>query len=176
MTWMRRTRNASPRASRSPGLRPICPGACARCISATPTATSSVSERVWRTKSRLWPGFYFGQDLSDRAQVIGGVGRRRERRGCAHAIPARACGDHLSPLLCFVPELVAQGIPLLLADCPALPARVPVHAGPGIRLARGPAVERREANLQVIDVRGNGRLPGAGSARRRARIDTVELA
>src|SRR6185436_6374008 len=64
----------------------------------------------------------------------------------------------------------------LLADRGALPARIPVRAGPRVCIAGRPAVQEREAEVEVIGVRGDGRLPGHGPLRCRARIDRIELA
>src|SRR5262249_29293053 len=64
----------------------------------------------------------------------------------------------------------------ILGNGGALPTGVPVGAGPGVRLACGPAVEDGEAKLNVIDLGGDGGLAGHWPRRGGSRVDRVELA
>ena len=93
--------------------------------------------------------------------MIRRVSGRGESGSSAHVVPIRAGGDHLAPSFGFVAKTVAQSSPLILGDCGALPTAVPVSAGKGIRLARGPAVQYGEAEMNVIDVRSDRRFSRA---------------
>jgi hypothetical protein len=115
------------------------------------------------------------EDLLDCPEVIRRVSGRGESGGSAHVVPIRAGGDDHSPFFGFVAETVTQSSPLILGNYGALPTAVPVSAGPRIPFACRPAVQDGEAEMNVIDVRGDRRFSGHGPMRRRARVDRVEL-
>src|SRR5262249_19156581 len=116
------------------------------------------------------------EELSDGPEVVRRVSGRGKSGGSSHVVPIRARSDDLSPFFGFVAETVAEASPLTVGNCGALPTAVPVSAGPGIRLTRRPAVQDGEAEMNVIDMRGDCRFSGHGPLRRRARFDRVELA
>jgi hypothetical protein len=117
-----------------------------------------------------------GEDLADGTQMISGVGGRGEGAGGGDIIPGGAGGDGVLPFLDFVAKGGAEFLPLIVGDGGALPAGVPVCAGEGVFFAGGPAVEEREAEMQVIDVGGDGGFAGHGAGGGGAGVDGIELA
>ena len=94
----------------------------------------------------------------------------------ADVVPVGAVGDDVSPCFGFAAKTVAQRSPLIVGHGGALPTGVPVGVGPRIRFARRPAVQEREAVVNVIDMRGDRRLSRHRSRRGGARVDRFELA
>src|SRR4051794_37777747 len=93
------------------------------------------------------------ENLPDCPEVIRRVSSRGESGGSTEVVPIGARGDDLPPLFGFMAESGAESSPLILGNRGALPTAVPVSAGPRIRLARRPAVQHQEAEMNVIDVR-----------------------
>src|SRR5258707_5355869 len=116
------------------------------------------------------------QDLPDGPEMICRMSGGGKSGGSAQVVPMRAHGNDLPPFVGLVAEASAEGSPLIVGNRGTLPTGVPVGAGPRIRLARCPAVQDGEAEMNVIDVCGDRGFSGHGPRGRRARVDGVELA
>src|SRR5256885_2204288 len=151
-------------ASRSTSRAGIIAGGCCADCPPIDFSQASIMPPRWGCGAASRTLRECGEDLADGAEVIGGVGGAGECAAGADVIPGGAGGDGGLPFFDLLAQGRAKFFPLIVGDGGALPTGVPVCAGEGIFLTGGPAIHKRKAEMQVIDVRGDGGLAGHGAS------------